>query len=100
MASSGTRFTDAKDTPPPKDGNLLLLVMKADDTDSCHPTENDETFITIGFNAGNDNGEDKWFCAGWNWCADEFVSTSGEILAWMELPEKPNYLTQQEEGDR
>ncbi len=65
---------------------MYLLLVESNE-DNC-PTEDDTTFRTIGFNNGDDNGEDQWQLAGWNWCGDEFCETSGKIIAWMELPDK------------
>lgn len=75
---------------PPKDGTLLLLLVKSNDEN--HPTEDDVAFRTIGFNNFENGGEDLWQCAGWDWCCDEFTETTGEIVGWMEIPEIPNNI--------
>jgi hypothetical protein len=81
------QFINSKNVPPPKNGNLLLLLVAANyDDDNCHPTEDNDTFVTIGSNSGDDNGEDEWIMAGWDWCSDEFTNTTGEIIGWLELP--------------
>lgn len=72
---------------PPKDGTLLLLLVKS--SDDNHPTEDQEFFRTIGFNNFENNGEDLWQCAGWDWCHDEFIETTGEIIGWAPFPEIP-----------
>lgn len=82
------KWIDAATNPPPKNGDLLLLVVRSDH--SNHPTEDDEVFRTIGFNNLENTGEDMWECAGWKWCGDEFVQTTGEIIAWMEMPSLPD----------
>ena len=91
-----TKFIDVKEIPAPKDGTLLLLIVKSLD-DDCHPTEDSEIFRTIGFNAGDDNGEDVWQCAGWNCCGYVFTDTTGEIIGWARLPEIPSNMTAKEE---
>lgn len=86
---------DAIKNPPPKDGTLLYLLVRAD-RDNWHPTEDSEVFRTIGFNDLENTGEDRWQCAGWNWCGDCFTETTGEIIEWAMLPDIPTRLASAE----
>ena len=65
-----------------KDGKMLLLEVQ----DGSHPTQDNNSFITIGFNTLKDTGEDKWHLAGWCWSHDHFVETDGTPVRWWPLP--------------
>lgn len=88
-------FIDVKDKPAPKDGSLLILLVKLNpDTENWYPTEDSHIFRTIGFNSLIDTEEDVWQCAGWCWCNDHFTDASNidtntdiEVLGWLPLPE-------------
>jgi hypothetical protein len=90
-----TPFINPQDNPPPKNGDFLILLVKAD-RDNWQPTEDSEVFRTIGFNDFDLNGDDDtWRCAGWNWCQDEIVETTGEILGWLPMPDVPKCFLEQ-----
>lgn len=65
----------------PTDGTMVRLLAN-----HPHATTRDgaETFWTIGFKT--DRG---WMAAGWDWCADEFISCEPIVLGW--LPMEPAY---------
>lgn len=84
---------------PPKDGSLLLMLVKGDNFD--YPTEDSDTFWTIGYNSLEDTGEDTWYMVGWDWSFDEFchveyskkkqkgtskAASTLDILAWVKVP--------------
>lgn len=83
-------YIDPKVTPPPKDGTMILLLVKRiEGDDNWHPTEDAEVFRTMGYNGLEDTEEDEWFIVGWDWCQDCFVNSSGEIIGWMPMPSFP-----------
>lgn len=81
-------FQDWMPGEPPKNGEMYLLLVEIVNRDNWYPTEDDTIFRTIGFNNLENTEEDRWQCAGWDWCHDEFCETSGKIIGWMELPNK------------
>lgn len=83
-------FINPQENPPPKDGTLLILLVRVIDRDNWYPTEDSEIFRTIGSNDADMNGDNTWRCVGWNWCADEFVETTGDILGWLPMPNVPD----------
>lgn len=83
-------YMDPKVTPPPKNGDMiLLLVRKNEDEDNWNPTEEAEVFRTMGYNDLDLTGDDEWHIVGWNWSQDCFTESSGEIIGWMPMPNFP-----------
>jgi hypothetical protein len=41
--------------------------------------------VTMGFNNFDNNGEDEWFFAGWNWTYDTFTNGKGDVVGWWPL---------------
>ena len=74
----------------PKDGTMILLLCVADDPNDLHllvhPTEDEVSWRTIGFNNLDDDGEDVWRTAGWCWVHDEFTEGHATPTGWMPLP--------------
>ena len=72
----------------PRDGTLLILWIEPDDTRE-HPLE-DSGYATptIGFNNYDNDGEDVWKFAGWDWAQDEFVEGRGLPMAWLPFPHR------------
>lgn len=72
----------------PKDGRLLLLLIKPD---LEHPdiTEDvdDGLSRTIGHNSLENTGEDEWQFAGWCWDHDCYTEGHGTPLFWRDFPE-------------
>ena len=68
-----------------KDGTLVVLIAQGGD----HPTEDADTFRTIGFNNLENDGEDKWVMAGWCWVHDHFTQAQGATpIKWQAMSEK------------
>jgi hypothetical protein len=95
-----TPFINFQENPPPKDGTFVILLVKADH-ENWQPTEDSEIFRTIGFNDFDENGDnDTWRCVGWDWCQDMIIETTGEILAWMPLPEIPKVFLENNDSEK
>lgn len=71
----------------PKTGILLLLlVVQEQGAQSSNPTEDDLAFRTIGHNNFDNDGEDRWQFAGWNWENDYWTEGRGNPIKWMPFP--------------
>ena len=75
----------------PKTGELLLVLLKEDITsmDTLDDVRTGEYSRSIGFNNFENDDEDKWQCAAWDWCQDEFKSKVCEPSYWMNFPYNP-----------
>ena len=69
-----------------KDGKLVLLLVDGGD----HATEDASVFRTIGSNAFDHDGEDRWDYAGWCWSHDHWTQAAedrrGKVIGWHPLP--------------
>lgn len=73
----------------PKDGTLVFLAVEADDSRCCPLEDTAALSRTIGFNNFEDDGEDVWKFAGWNWESDFFTEGRGNPNYWMPIPAPP-----------
>jgi hypothetical protein len=80
----------------PRDGTLVLLQVEqtAEMERSNNPTEDELTYRTIGSNNVENDGEDAWSFAGWNWENDYWTQGEGTPVKWMPVP--PANLSQEE----
>lgn len=73
----------------PHDGRTLFLhVIPCRECLSGNPLEDVEPGTpvwTIGWNAEDDTGEDKWEIAGWSWEHDCFWPGHGEPVAFIDM---------------
>ena len=68
-----------------KDGTLYALLVDYSGVDDGKPLENALVARTIGFNNFDDNGDDEWKFAGWDWSQDYFTEGSRKVIAYHEL---------------
>lgn len=70
----------------PKDGTLLLLIVSSEE-EHGQPLEDANPSRTIGFNNFDNDCEDVWKMAGWNWESDYFTEqTNARPEAWQLFP--------------
>ena len=70
----------------PKDGTFVILKVRPGiaENDGWTPfADSSDPYVTIGFNALRDTGEDQWQFAGWDWCHDCFTDGAGTVEGWM-----------------
>lgn len=74
----------------PKDGTLVLLLMRgSDDAEDCGGLlEDAEIGRTVGawMEDAHDGGGPAWSFAGWDWCHDRYVDGDGTPIGWLPLP--------------
>lgn len=75
----------------PKRGQLVILLVPNRDDGSCclHPTEDENSFRTIGMNNFLNDQDDTWHIAGWCWEHDHFTQSSGQPTHFQPLPGRP-----------
>jgi hypothetical protein len=83
----------------PKDGTLLQLLLdhSADDgTGECDGGFEDALRTRVmGFNNGDNDGQDRWMFPGWDWCQDCIIPQGcGTPIAWAPMIERPAELTE------
>ncbi|ATW58029.1 hypothetical protein CNR34_00096 [Pseudomonas phage nickie] len=85
MNLPNAKWLDPKDAP--KDGTILVLLVRFKENSTADAT----TAVTIGSNHFNDNEQDEWLFAGWDWNYDEWTAGLGEVIGWWPLvtPEVP-----------
>lgn len=69
----------------PKDGTMLRLLVQpglAEDDGWTPFADSSEPYVTVGFNALSDTGEDEWQFAGWDWSHDCFTDGAGTVIGW------------------
>lgn len=71
----------------PKNGTLLTLLVRFTE----NSTDDATTAVTIGSNSFDDNGQDEWLFAGWDWNYDEWCAGQGTVIGWFPMmhPEVP-----------
>lgn len=68
--------------PEPYDGELyILLCQSGDPEEPVYPTEDDETYRTIGYWQEYQG----WVMAGWDWCQDQFRDGHGKPIKYAKL---------------
>lgn len=70
----------------PRDGTLLLLQIVSDEDFGTPLEDVTGPSRTVGFNNFENDGENKWLMAGWNWENDYFTEGRGNPVAWMLFP--------------
>lgn len=71
----------------PRDGSLVRLLVEFED----HATEDQEgSCPTIGANNYENDGEDVWLFAGWDWSHDLFTQGIGRAIGWLPMLENLN----------
>lgn len=73
----------------PHDATPLLLLVDYSGSDACNNIDQEDGTdrgVTIGHNARDNTGEDRWEMAGWDWCHDCYTRGSGRPIAWMPRP--------------
>jgi hypothetical protein len=77
----------------PKDGTLVLLLVKADDPE-FNPIEDEVEARTIGSYGvhGGPEEDPEWTFAGWDWDFDSFEDGRGIPIAWAPLLPLPQPL--------
>ena len=66
----------------PRDGSLVRLLVEFED----HATEDEDgPCPTIGANNHDNDGEDTWLFAGWDWCHDLFTQGVGKPIGWLPM---------------
>lgn len=65
----------------PKDGTMLRLLVNF----TANATEDHQICATIGANNFDNDGEDVWQFAGWNWTHDCFTQGEGTAILWMPM---------------
>jgi hypothetical protein len=82
MTKQVAPFNDPIKTLPPKDGRVLILLMK-------HPGYG--IFRSIGFNNAESTGADFWQCPSWSGSGEYGIDDSpGEVIGWLPMPDMPD----------
>ena len=69
--------------------NLKKRLRAASHNCEGHDTPIDDTADlsrTIGFNNFDNDEQDVWMTAGWNWCNDYFTEGNGVPVLWRKFP--------------
>jgi len=87
----------------PKDGTLVLLLIKDDGSDELNPLEDELESRTIGSYGvhGGPEEDPEWTFAGWDWDFDSFEDGRGIPIAWaplLPLPQPPTAAPEAQEG--
>ena len=75
-----------------KDGTLVLLLVYNGNLEHSHPLEDSLYSRTIGFNNYENDGEDEWNIAGWDWNQDVFRVGRARVVKFMPLPDFPDNI--------
>lgn len=72
----------------PRDGTMMRLLVAydrrdLDDYDRNPLADSADPTWTIGFNNFDNDAEDRWQTAGWNWTQDCFCDGKGEPIGWL-----------------
>lgn len=67
----------------PRDGTLVLLLVEDEE---CPVEDTSSLSRTIGHNNRDNDGEDKWYMAGWCWDHDHFTEGRGTPKYWQPFP--------------
>jgi len=73
-----------------KDGTLVILLVCNGNNPNSHPLEDEVYSRTIGFNNYENDGEDEWHFAGWDWEQDVFREGHARVVKFFPLPDIPN----------
>lgn len=79
----------------PRDGTIVILWVDysydgpAGDRLGEHPLFDsaNELIPTIGHNNYDNDGEDRWLLAGWDWCHDQYTQGRGTPVLWEPFPQ-------------
>jgi len=74
----------------PRDGTMLLLkVRKKPGDEEVYASfyDDEEPYVTLGFNNQLNTGEADWQFVGWDWSHDCFTDGKGEVIGWARFPE-------------
>jgi len=71
----------------PRDGTMIRLLVEF--AEHSLEDDNSKPIWTIGANGYDNDGQDVWQFAGWNWSHDCFTDGVGIPMGWMpmEMPE-------------
>jgi hypothetical protein len=67
----------------PRNGTLLRLRVDYSGDEAKHALWNNTVAWTVGFNNFENDGEDFWRIAGWNWSHDCFTEGRGAPIGWL-----------------
>lgn len=67
----------------PRDGRLLRPLVDYSGEDSLNPLSDAGIAWTVGCNCFDNNEEDDWLMAGWNWTHDFFCEGRGRVIGWL-----------------
>lgn len=66
----------------PRDGTLVRLLV---DFDANATDDGQGPHWTIGANNLDNDGEDEWLMAGWDWQFDSFTAGHGTPIGWLPM---------------